>query len=168
MITRTITLDSKNYGALQGKTITVREPENMADCLSLVEKGESDVIARFAESIVRYQNNLARTATPGILKKETDPAKALVALQAKIDGAKYTERAEGSGAGAAKGPKTPKGRQDKAAASSGNRLFEKCLADETFLARMEKQGIVDRGEFDAWVAARTEANAPKVEEPAKG
>jgi hypothetical protein len=44
-----------------------------------------------------------------------------------------------------------------AAASSGNRLFEKCLADESFLARMEKQGVVERSEYDAWLAAR---NAP--------
>jgi hypothetical protein len=44
-----------------------------------------------------------------------------------------------------------------AAASSGNRLFEKCLADGAFLDRMIKQQIVDRAEYDAWLAAR---NAP--------
>jgi hypothetical protein len=49
-----------------------------------------------------------------------------------------------------------------AAASSGNRLFEKCLADEAFLARMEKQGIVERAEYDAWLAARNAPAAPKA------
>lgn len=43
------------------------------------------------------------------------------------------------------------------AASSGNRLFEKCKSDEAFLARMVKQGIVDQGEFDQWLAASAPA-----------
>lgn len=155
MITREITLESKEYGALQGRKITVRVPETLDDCRALTVNGDSDVVARFEESIVRAQNNLARTAAAGILKKETDADKAHAALQAKINDYRYAERGEGTSA--PKGPKTAKGKQDKAAATSGNRLFEKCLADETFLGRMIKQGIVDQGEFDAWKAAKAEA-----------
>lgn len=160
MIERAIKLESKEYGALQGRTINVRVPETLADCIVLTEKGEADVVARASESLVRAQNNIARTAAAGILKKETDPDKAHAALQAKITEYKYTERGEGTGA--PKGPKTAKGRQTTAAASSGNRLFEKCSADETFLARMVKQGIVDQAEFDTWKAAKAEAEAPKT------
>lgn len=159
MLTRTIDLDSKAYGALQGEKITVREPENMADCLALVQNGEADVVARFRESIVRAQNNLARTAAGSILKKEGDKAKALKSLQEKIDGYKYAERAEGTGEAKPKGPKTAKGKQNTVAASSGNKLFTKCAEDATFLARMMKQGIVDQAEFDAWMTARTAAEA---------
>jgi hypothetical protein len=46
------------------------------------------------------------------------------------------------------------------AASSGNRLFEKCRQDEAFRARMVKQGIVDEAEFGQWLAATTAAEAP--------
>jgi hypothetical protein len=52
------------------------------------------------------------------------------------------------------------------AASSGNRLFEKCKQDEAFLARMVKQGIVDQGEFDQWLAASA-PQAPATGETAK-
>lgn len=162
MLTREIKLESKEFGPLVGSTLKVRVPENMADCLTLVKSGESDVVARFAEGIVRAQNNGARSRAASVLKKHTkdgkvDTAAALTDLQSGIDGYKYGERAEGTGAPAA--PKTPKGRQTKAAASSGNRLFEKCEKDDALLARMIKQGIVVEEEYNEWKAARTEAAA---------
>lgn len=59
--------------------------------------------------------------------------------------------------------------QKNAAAKSGNRLFEKCAADEGFLARMIKQGVVEQSEFDDWNKARTAgANGTKPAEATTG
>lgn len=158
MIRHTITLESKEFGTLKGKTITVRVPENTEDCRTLTEAGDSDVLARFCESIVRAQNNYVRSKAAKILKDAKTPEEALAALQKAADEYKYSQRKEGSGL--PRGPKTAKGRQQAVAASSGNRLFEKCAADEAFLARMVKQNVVDQAEYDAWLAARKEAQTP--------
>jgi len=56
-----------------------------------------------------------------------------------------------SGGGVAKVVK-PETAAARGAKSTGNRLFEKCRGDEKFLARMVKDGIVDQGEYDAWLA----------------
>lgn len=72
---------------------------------------------------------------------------------------------------AASTPKTakPSTIRKNVAASSGNRLFEKCATDADFLRRMVGQGIVDQGEYDTWLANRNVADpkAPsKAEAPA--
>lgn len=86
--------------------------------------------------------------------------KALSKKDASVAGAVTLANAVKIGAATARGtPATakPKTIQKNVAASSGNRLFEKCLADEGFLARMVKQGVADEGEYKTWLAAR---NAP--------
>lgn len=51
-----------------------------------------------------------------------------------------------------------------AAASSGNRLFEKAEKEPDFLARMIKQGVIVEAEFTSWQTAK---NAPAPEKKAK-
>jgi hypothetical protein len=146
--------------SLRGKTIRLQVPETYREAESLTKAGESDVVAKFADGdVIRRQGRLRGKSKKALKDANGDAEKAIGALQAWNDGADsvYTVRAEGDGTPSA--PKTAKGRQTKAAASSGNRLFERCLADETFLSRMVKQNVVDQAEYDEWKAARAEAVA---------
>lgn len=141
--------------ALKGAKINIAVGENYRECESLTEKGEADVTAKFNDGRVIALQGALRTKS----KKGS-----LADLQAFADTYKYTQRIEGDGTSAK--PKTAKGVATQKAAASGNRLFEKCAADASFLERMIKQQIVDRAEFDAWVSASAAAKAdPKAKAP---
>lgn len=141
--------------ALRGAKINIAVGENYRECETLTEKGESDVCAKFNDGRVIALQGALRTKS----KKSN-----LAELQSFADGYKYTERVEGEGGPSA--PKTARGVATQKAAASGNRLFEKCATDETFLQRMVKQQIVDLDEFNAWKQARDlAAKDPKAKMP---
>jgi hypothetical protein len=145
---------------LRGKVLKLRVPETLAEGEAMCRDGQEGVLAKFADGrIITVQGILRNRSAKALKDANGDVDKALATLQGIEDAHQYAIQREGSGPSK---PKTAQGRQTKAAASSGNRLFEKCLADETFLARMVKQQIVDQAEFDDWKAARAEAEAAKT------
>lgn len=58
-------------------------------------------------------------------------------------------RAPGAGVGKVLKPQTI---ANRTAQGVGNKLFDKCYADEAFLNRMIKNGAFERAEYDAWLA----------------
>lgn len=59
----------------------------------------------------------------------------------------------------------PATRQKRAAADTGNKVFERCLTDEKFRNTMERAGMLDG--FEEWKAAREAAQAePQVAQTA--
>ena len=127
---------------LRGQVIRLRVPETYAEAEGLTEKGESDVVAKFADGLV--------IATQGALQTKSKK-NVLTTLQKWADEYKYTVRAEGTGTRKEVKPETQAAR---AAKNSGNRLFEKCRDDAAFLARMVKLGVVDEGEFQTWLSTQ--------------
>jgi hypothetical protein len=158
MKTRTYTLKGKDVPqALQGAAINFRVPETQAELLSLC-KSEADALELGASAYdVWLQGRLRAKAGQKDATAES--------LNEFAASAQYQRRTEGQGTGGSK-PKTPKGIQTSKAAGAGNRLFEKCLADSEFLARMIRQQIVDQAEFDAWKAAREASKTPATAAPA--
>src|SRR5690348_12300057 len=135
--------------SMRGKVINLRVAESLAEAASLCVDGEAGVVDKFNDgNVIRIQGRLRDKAAAALKTANGNPDAAITALQEFASTSQYVTRKEGEGV--ARGPKTAKGKQQAVAATSGNRLFEKCLGDEQFLARMEKQGIVDRAEFDAW------------------
>lgn len=153
MKTRNYELQGKDVPAnLRGAVLTFPVAETSADIAKLCQS-EPDAI-ELAQSAydVWLQGRVRALAArkPG----EGQAAPSVESLNAFISGARYARRTEGTGGGSK--PKTPAGIAKQKAASSGNRLFERCAADETFRDRMVKQGIVDLAEFQEWTAARAQ------------
>lgn len=152
MKTRTYELQGKEVpAALRGATLTFPVAETQQELNALCQS-EADALELGQSAYdVWLQGRLRAQAARKVA--DGQPPVSVESLNTFIRGAKYARRTEGAGGGGSK-PKTAAGIAKQKAASSGNRLFERCAADETFRDRMVKQGIVDLPEFTEWQTAR--------------
>jgi hypothetical protein len=129
---------------IAGATKTTQNPHFESE-KALVAAGEQQRDIAVREDI---RSTLAKDAkTPG-----TIDAAAKVANELTIG----SPRAGGKVGKAVK----PQTIQKNAAASSGNKMFEKALVDEKFRNLMIRNGVLDEAEFGTWQAAREAASAP--------
>lgn len=140
--------------ALVGTIVNIKVPETYKEAEALTKNGEADVCAKFADGYVIALQGKLRTRSG----KKMDGG-ALVetaeSLQKIADEYVYSVQAEGSPREA-----KPETKQNRAAASVGNKIFEKALVDEKFRAQMAKNDMLDG--FDDWKAAREAAQAAKA------
>lgn len=160
MLTTTWALKGKDVpAALVGQTLTLKVPETYAEAESLTRNGQPDVVAKFADGRIIGLQGKIRTAS-GKKDKDGNYVHDLASLQKLADEYLYSVQTEGV-------PKSikPETKQNRAAASVGNRLFDRMASDDKFRAQMFKNGVADEGEFNAWLEAR-DAAAQKTPETA--
>lgn len=143
--------------ALVGTVVSIKIPETYKEAEALTKNGESDVVAKFADGYVIALQGKLRTRSG---KKAEDGSfiETPATLQSIADGYIYSVQAEGTPREA-----KPETKQNRAAASVGNKIFEKALVDEKFRAQMAKNDMLDG--FEEWVAARDAALAAKAAQP---
>lgn len=139
---------------LVGTIVNIKVPETYKEAESLTKNGEADVVAKFADGYVialqgKLRTRSGKKAEGGALVETAE------SLQTIADGYVYSVQAEGSPREA-----KPETKQNRAAASVGNKIFEKALVDEKFRAQMAKNDMLDG--FDEWKAARDAAQAAKA------
>lgn len=137
--------------ALAGTTINIKVAETLDEAKALTANGESDVVAKFADGYVialqgKLRNRSGKKRDDGTLVESAE------SLQSIADTYKYSVQAEG----VAREVK-PETKATRAAASVGNKIFERALIDEKFRATMEKNGMLEG--FDEWQQARDAAKA---------
>lgn len=147
------------HSSLKGQVITgIKVPETYAEAETLVKNGQSDVVAKFADGrIIGLQGKLRTMAEK--VKEDGSPKYTLADLQKAHDEYLYSVQAEGT-------PKSikPETKQNRQAASVGNRLFDRMASDDKFRAQMFKNGVADEAEFNEWLSARDEAAAKAAAE----
>lgn len=140
--------------ALVGTVINIKLPETYKEAESLTKNGESDVVAKFADGYVIALQGKLRTRS-GKKAEDGSFVENATSLQAIADGYVYSVQAEGTPREA-----KPETKQNRAAASVGNKIFEKALVDEKFRTQMQKNDMLDG--FEEWKAAREAALAAKA------
>lgn len=140
--------------ALVGTIINIRVPETYKEAESLTKNGENDVTAKFADGYVIALQGLLRTRSGKKLEGGA-LVNTAATLQKLADEYVYSVQADGSPREA-----KPETKQNRAAASVGNKIFEKALVDEKFRAQMAKNDMLDG--FDEWQAARQAAADAKA------
>lgn len=140
--------------ALVGTVISIKVPETYKEAEGLTKNGESDVVAKFADGYVIALQGKLRTRSG---KKSDDGSfvENATTLQKIADEYVYSVQAEGSPREA-----KPETKQNRAAASVGNKIFEKALIDEKFRAQMQKNEMLDG--FEEWKAARDAVQTAKA------
>lgn len=142
---------------LVGTVINIRVAESDADI------GEGKVFAS-ADAMREKANDGVVIAVQGLLRNKAANTKTPAtaeSLQKFADGYTYDVRAEG----VARTVK-PETKATRAAASTGNRIFERAASDEKFRTQMVKNGLIDLAEFEAWQAAKATTPAT-TETPAQ-
>lgn len=148
--------------ALEGKAVpaTLRGSVIKIKVAESVQDGVASGVFKSEQALVEKANDGVVIAVQGGLRTKAGKDGMTVAkLQEWADAYCYDVRAEGSGVAREVKPET---RVARAAAVSGNKMFERALTDETFLQRGIKNGYIDQAEFDTWKAAREEAAAAKA------
>lgn len=140
--------------ALVGTTLNIRIPETYKEAEALTKNGESDVVAKFADGYVIALQGKLRTRS-GKKAEDGSFVESAASLQKIADEYVYSVQAEGTPREA-----KPETKQNRAAASVGNKIFEKALVDEKFRAQMAKNDMLDG--FEEWKAAREAALAAKA------
>lgn len=146
--------------ALIGAVVAIRQAESVQDGVaSGIFKDESALVEKANDGYTIALQGLLRNKAAG--KKQEDGTlkiPTVAELQAFADGYTYAVRGEGT-----QREVKPETKAARAAKSTGNKLFEKCLSDEKERARMVRLGVLDEDEFNEWVAARqTPATQPQA------
>lgn len=156
MRTMNYALEGKGVpSTLRGKVVRIRLAETPEDRLILAGGDEANVTAKFNDGyVIADQARLRQLAA-----KE---GATLESLQAFSDSYTYVVKATGTGTPREVKPET---KQNRIAASSANKNFEKALTDKQFYDRGVKFGFIDEAEFAEWKTAREAAQmAAKIDE----
>lgn len=137
-----------------GTKITLANAESLAEAL---ESGHFASEAAVIAAANAQRNIDANRAVRKILSKEGASVTDAVTAGNAIKRGVVAERATPATA-------TPATVKKNAAASSGNRLFERAEKEPDFLARMVKQGVIVEAEFTTWQVAKS---APAPEKKAR-
>ena len=133
---------------LAGTIINIRVAESTADV------GDGKPFAS-STAMLEKANGGYVIALQGLLRAKAGNTKTPAtaeSLQAFANGYTYDVRGEGA-------PRIvkPETKATRAAASMGNRIFERAMIDEKFRSQMIKNGQLDESEFAAWQDAKAEA-----------
>lgn len=158
-----------------GKTVTWQKAQTIGEALGLPTDAAQEISRIIAgvtsKSGAHFESEAALVAAGEqqrdiavrddirtILGKEDGTVeKAAKAAQELVIGAPRTSDGKVTKA------KKPETIAKNAAASSGNKLFEKALVDEKFRASMIRNGVLDEAEFQTWQSAREAAAQPKTQ-----
>lgn len=140
---------------LNGKVVRIRLAETPDERLALAGGDEANVTAKFNDGYVIA----AQARLRPLAGKENAT---LESLQKFADEYTYVVKVTGEGKAREVKPET---KQNRIAASSANKNFEKALTDKQFYDRGVKFGFIDEAEFAEWKTAREAAQmAAKIDE----
>lgn len=134
---------------LNGKVVRIRLAETPDERLALAGGDEANVTAKFNDGYVIA----AQARLRPLAGKENAT---LESLQKFADEFVYVVKVTGEGKPREVKPET---KQNRVAAEQANANFERALTDQQFRDRGIKFGFIDEAKFNAWVEARTAAQA---------
>lgn len=137
-----------------GKEVQLQRATTIAECLSSGHYENEEAIVAAAESQWLIGARAAIRTELGRTPKDGEAAPTLESASAKGNAVKLGAPREAK----EQKPRTPQAESRKAAADSGNKLFQKMAADETVRNRMFKL-LDNEAEFTAWQAAQAKVAA---------